>query len=70
MLVRGKGNEGSILLEAMIALFLLMSGFSIIFCSLKTSLDFIVKSDDFINESVLERNEKVSTFHVVLSYEK
>jgi Tfp pilus assembly protein PilV len=66
----GKGEEGYILLDVMVALFVAMIGFGALFGAIKTSIDFTVKSEKQKKESIIERNEKANSFDAVLSYEK
>ncbi|MDA3810811.1 MAG: hypothetical protein PF518_10865 [Spirochaetaceae bacterium] len=62
MSVHGKGNDGYILLDVLIALFLILIGFGAVFSTLKTAVDYSVKNEKNLTESITLRNDKAEKF--------
>ncbi len=68
ILNRGKGENGYILLDILIGLFVASIGFTAIFGAIKTSIDYTVKRENKLSESIILRNEKADEFEKVISY--
>ena len=65
----GKGDNGYILLDIMVALFVAAIGFTVIFGAIRTAVDYSVKRDALLMESIALRNKEADEFETIIFYE-
>ncbi len=64
----GNKENGYVLLDVMVALFVALIGFTAVFGAIKSSIDYSVKRENILSDSILLRNEKADNFELILTY--
>ena len=64
----GNNENGYILLDLLVALFVASIGFGAIFGAIKTAVDYSVKRDIRLMESLALRNRETDEFETIISY--
>lgn len=65
MSVHGKGDDGYILMDVLVALFLILFGFGALFASLTTAVNSNVKTEENLKQSIETRNERTADFESI-----
>jgi len=68
MSVPGKGENGYILLDVLVAIFVAAIGFGAVFSAIITAVDYSVKRDSLLAESINQRNIDADAFETIISY--
>jgi len=68
MSVHGKGDDGYILLDVLVSIFLIIIGFGAVFAALRTAVDHSVESNSELMEAISLRNDRAENFETILSY--
>jgi len=68
MSVRGKVDEGSIVIDVLVSIFLVMMSFGVVFSSIRLAVNAVGKTEKNAEELLNLKNERAENFGIILSF--
>jgi len=68
MSVRGKVDEGSIVIDVLVSIFLVMMSFGVVFSSIRLAVNAVGKTEKNAEELLNLKNERAENFEIILSF--